>query len=246
MSDLYITHNNKRHKVREATIQTWSEIMKYRDLMDETDMFVKTIELLTDIPREEILKADAEEVYAAGQIILSQLNTERNKVFSSIKHKGVEYDFIDINDISFGQFIDIDTFLQKDENYKQRNLNELAAYLYTEKGQKYGDTPVSSRKTAFEDLPMRYLEGAVFFLASSARTSEMLTLIYSQSKMLRVMARIKIISVLIGDGIVQSVRSVKIKYGFLTALLAFPLFSVSIICLTLWTLIKNSVKSKKN
>ena len=246
MSDLFITHNGNKQRVREATIQTWSEIMKYRDLMDETEMFVKTIELLTDIPKEEIMQADAEEVYAAGELILSQLNSEKGKVYQTITHRGVDYIFIDVNDISFGQFIDIDTFLSKDENYKQRNLNELAAYLYTEIGTKYGDKPITARKEAFQDLPMRYMEGAVFFLASSARTSAVLTKIYSQSKMLRWTAKTRIILALIGDGIRQSVSSVKIKYGNLTALLAFPLFSVSIIFLTLWTLIKNVRKNKKN
>lgn len=245
MSDLFITHAGKKHKVREATIQTWSEIMKHKDLLDETEMFVKTIELLTDIPRTQIMEASADEVYLAGEAILGHLNSEKGKVHSTIEHKGQEYKFIDINDVSFGQFIDIDTFLSKDENYKQRNLNELAAYLYIEQGTKYGDRPVSARKEAFVDLPMKYLEGAVFFLASSAKTSEILTKIYSESTMVRWTARIKIISALIGAGIQQSALSVKTKYGYLMSLLLYPLFSVSIISLTLWTLIKSSRKNKK-
>lgn len=245
MSDLFITHAGKKHKVREATIQTWSEIMKHRDLMDETDMFVKTIELLTDIPRAEILNADAAEVYSAGEIILSQLQSEKNKVYSTIEHRGESYTFLDINDISFGQFVDIDTFLSKDENYKQRNLHELAAYLYIETGTKYGDKPVNVRKEKFVDLPMKFVEGAVFFLTSSARTSAILTKIYSQSKWLRTTAKIKIILALIGDGIQQSVLSVRTRFGYLMSLLAYPLCCVSIILPTLWILIKSNRKNKK-
>lgn len=246
MTELHITHKGKKYPVREATIQTWSEIMKHKELYDDTEMFVKTIEMLTDIPQKEILKADAEEVYMAGEMILQHLTRESRKVYHNITHKGKDYTFIDLNEISFGQFIDIDTFLSKDEIYKQANLNELAAYFYIEAGTEYGDKPVNPRKEAFVDLPMKYLEGAVFFLVNSARTSALLTRIYSQSKMIRLTAKLKIILTLIGVGIQRSAHSVRTRFGYLTSLLAYPLLSVSIIFLTLWTIITSKRKNKKN
>ena len=245
MDGLYIEHNGKKHKVKEMTIQTWSEIMKNKDLLDETEMFLKTIELLTDIPHDELLKADATEIYVAGEKIMGRLAQERRNVSKIIEHDGTQYEYLDVNDIPFGQFIDIDTFLSKPETYKLSNLNELAAYLYIEKGTKYGDQPFVKRKEKFVDLPMKYLEGGVFFLTSSARVSVILTKIYSQSKWMRRIAKIKIISGLIGDGIQQSVASVRTKFGYLISLLAYPLFSVSTIWLTLWTLIKSKKRNKK-
>ena len=246
MNGMYIEHNGKRHKVKEMTIQAWSEIMKNKDLLDDTDMFLKTIELLTDIPRAELLEADATEIYIAGEKIMGQLAQERRNVFQQITHNNIEYDFLDINEIPFGQFIDIDTFLCKTETYKLANLNELAAYLYIEKGTKYGEKPHHKRKEQFADLPMKYLEGAVFFLMSSARISALLTKIYSQSQSLKLMAKARIILALTGDGIQRSVASVRTRFGYLTSLLAYLPISVSIISLTLWTLIRNKKKNIKN
>ena len=245
MTEMFIEHNGKKYPVKEPTIQTWASIMKHKDLLDETDMFVKTIELLTDIPKEELMEADPVSVYGAGEVIMTHLNTERRNIFNKIEHKGVEYDFMDINNLSFGQFVDIDTFLSKPETYKLANLHELASYFYIETGTKYGDIPANKRKEAFVDLPMKYLEGAVFFLMSSARISEQLTKIYSQSTMLKVMGKIKIILALIGGGIQQSAISVKTRFGYLIHLLLYPLLCVSITSLTLWTLIRNKKKNRK-
>lgn len=240
--DVKITHNGKKYPVRELTIETWIEIMKHKDLLDDTELFIKTLELTTDLTKEEILSADPADIIGAGEIILYAENLGRKNVELNITHKGIDYQFLDINNITFGQFIDIDTFLGKDENYKMKNLSELAAYLYIEKDTKYGDKPVNERKEAFKDLPMKYMESSVFFLTNLAKTSELLTRIYSQSKMVKWTLKTKIILALIGDGIKQSAHSVRTKFGFLISLLAYPLLSVSIILLTLWTLIRSKKK----
>lgn len=244
--DISITHKGKKYPVKELTIETWIEIMKNRGLLDDTELFIKTIELTTDLTKDEILNADPAEIIQAGEVILYAMNTGRRNVEMTITHKGVEYGFVDIHNITFGQFIDIDTFLTKDENYKLQNLSELASYLYTEKNTKYGEKPAMTRKELFKDLPMKYMESSVFFLASLAKTSEILTKIYSESKMIQWTLKTRIVLALIGDGIRQSLLSLRTRFGYLTSLLASPLLSVSIIFLTLWTLIKSKIKNAKN
>lgn len=239
MKELFIIHKGKRHNVQEPTIRDWSEVMKSADLFDQGELFLAIMEKLTDIPREEITKIDANEIMNAGAVILQNLNEEKKNVYKNITFKEREYKFLDVNNISFGQFIDIDTFLNKEEHYKKQNLNELAAYLYIPKETEYGDDPIAERKELFQDLPMKYLEGAVFFLINSARTSALLTRTYSQSKAVKAMIKTKIILGIIGVGIRQSAAFLRTKYGNLTALLGFPLLCVSITFLTLWTLIRN-------
>lgn len=243
MIEHFIEYNGKKYPVKEPTIKTWSEVMKLKDILDEGELFVKIIELTTGLSNEEILKAEASQVKRVGEQVLSIITGSNKKVVKTFEHNGEEYEFLDIQNLSFGQFIDIDTFLSKEESYRTQNLNELAAYLYIEKGTTYGDKNIPARVKKFEDLPIKYMEGSVFFLLSILNLSVELTKIYSKSKMLKAVMKIKIISRLIGVGIQRSVHSLKIRYGYLGTLLAYPLLSVSITFLTLWTLIK---RKKKN
>ena len=242
MLEHVIEYNGKKYPVKEPTIKTWSEVMKLRDILNEGELFVKVIELVTGLSQDEIMKADAPQVKKVGEQVITLLTSSNKNVVRNFTFKGKDYQYLDINTLSFGQYIDIDTFLSKDENYRKQNLNELAAYLYIEKGTKYGEAPIQERIREFEDLPIKYLEGGVFFLLSIARASEELTRIYSKSKMLRVIMKLKIILRLTGVGIQQSAHLVKTKYGYLTMLVLYPLLSASIILPTLWITIRNKKK----
>jgi hypothetical protein len=127
--------------------------------------------------------------------------------------------------------------MKKDDSYKIANLNELAAYLYCEQGVKYGDSDIKKRIEDFKDLKVKYIESAVFFLLSLAKGLHELTLLYSKSKTMWWMMRTRIALASFGDGMRQLLSSQKTKFGKLMVLLTFPLWLVSIICLTLWMLI---------
>ena len=242
MLEHVIEYNGKKYPVKEPTIKTWTEVMKLKDILDEGELFVKLIELTTGLSKEEILNADASQINNVGEKVLSIVTGSNKQVVTSFEFNGVEYEFLDITSLSFGQFIDIDTFLAKKESYRIQNLSELAAYLYIEKGTKYGETNIQKRIKAFEDLPIKYMEGSVFFLLNIANLSVELTKIYSQSKTLKVVMKTKLISRLIGVGIQRSAHLVKTRFGYLGMLLIYPWLSVSIISLTLWTLIRNKRK----
>ena len=139
----------------------------------------------------------------------------------------------------FGQFVDIDTFMKKDESYKVANLNELAAYLYCEDGIVYGDSDIRKRIEDFKTLPVKYIEGSIFFLLNLGKGLQELTTLYSKSPVMWWMMRTRIAWGNFGDGIKQLVSSRKTKFGKLMVLLTFPLFLVSTILLFLWILITN-------
>lgn len=243
MIEHIIEYNGKKYPVKEPTIRTWTEVMKLKDILDEAELFVKIIELTTGLSHEDILQADASLIKKVGEQVLSIVTGSNKKVVTTFEYEGVEYQFLDIQNLSFGQYIDIETFLSKDENYRIQNLSELAAYLYIEKGTKYGETNISKRAENFKDLPIKYMEGSVFFLLSTANLSAELTRIYSKSKTLKLLMKLKIISRLIGVGIQQSAHLLRTKYGYFVMLLIYPLLSVSTISLTLWTLIKSKKKN---
>jgi hypothetical protein len=239
----FVEHRGQKYPIKEPTIKSWSELMNKKDLYESHEFYVKLIELSTGIPYDELIESAAEDVLATGDKVFQFTNIEQKKIFPKIEHNGKTYQFMDTSDMSFGQFVDIDTFLTKDESYRIQNLNELAAYFYIEEGTKYGDKPIKKRIKEFQDLPIKYVEGAIFFLLSSARASDEITKIYSQSRFLWTMINLKIVSRLIGAGIQQSVHYVRNRYGVLMKYLAYPFISVSIIFLTLWTYIK-SVRKK--
>lgn len=238
-----IIHKGKKYEVKPITIEMWCEIMKYKDIMDEETLYYKMISEMVGIDEEDLLTADASEIIKVGQKLKEIIFTESKQLFPKIEFNGDIYRLVDVHNMSFGQFVDIDSFLTKDENYRIANLNELAAYLYTKDGVKYGDTNFKEQIESFKKLEIKYLEGAIFFLLNFGKGLQQLSQVYSNSKLLWWMMRLKITSGLIGDGIRQSISSRKTKFGRLMMSLLSPFYLVLIICRFTMTLIKKKRKS---
>ena len=237
-----IEHKGKKFEIQEITIEMWASVMKLKDLLEEEEMYVRMISQVTGLSRDEVLECDAYTIQKVGDTIMNVINQESRQLFRQIEHKGVKYNLVDVTKISFGQFVDIDTYLKKDEAYRIANLNELAAYLYCEDKMDYGRTDFSLRIEEFKDLPIKYIDGALFFLLNLAKGSEEIIKLYSQSKLMWKILKVRILLMLIGDGITVSARSVKRKYGSLTMLLLYPFISALIIFRTCLT----STKKKKD
>ena len=237
-----VEHNGKKFEIKEITIDMWSSVMKLKDLLEEEELYIRMISQVTGLSREEVLTCDAYTIQKVGDTIMNIVNQESKQLFRQIEHKEIKYNLVDVTKITFGQFVDIDTFLKKDEAYRVANLNELAAYLYCEDNMEYGKTDFSLRIEAFKDLPVKYIEGSLFFLLNLAKGSEEIIKLYSQSKLMWKILKMRILLMLIGDGITVSARSVKRKYGSLTMLLLYPFISALIIFRTCLT----SSKKKKD
>lgn len=235
LETLDIKLNNKKYTITEPTIATWGNVMKLREILDEEELYIKMISEVGGIPREEILQSNSSDIITIGEYIYRFINKESKKLYPVIQFQGQEYTLVDIQNVSFGQYIDIDTFLRKDESYRVANLNELAAYLYTEKGMSYGDSNIKHRIELFKGLPIKYIESSIFFLLNSAEVSQKLLQLYSQSKFLWWIMKTKITLMLIGDGIKQLLHSQKTKFGKLMMLLISPLLFVLITCRILLT-----------
>ena len=242
METTYIEHKGQKYEVKEPTIEAWKNVMIYKDLLDEEDMYVKMISEVTGLSMKEVKSSDALEIRIAGDKLWRYLNQESKKLFTTIEHNGITYNLVDLNKVSFGQFVDIDTFMKKDEPYKVANLNELAAYLYCEDGVEYGNSDITARIEDFKDLPVKYIEGAIFFLLNLAKGLQELTTLYSKSPVMWWMMRVRIAWASFGDGIKQLVSSQKTKFGKLIVLLTFPLWLVSIILVSLWITISSKKK----
>ena len=243
MNGLVLKYDGKKITIKEPTIQMWVDVMKFRELLDEEEMNIRMLSLTTGLSVQEIKESDAQSMRIAADTVFRFLNQESKKLFKNIEHNGKKYVLVDIHKMSFGQFVDIDTFLQKDENYRVANLNELAAYLYTEEGKKYGETDFRTQIEEFKTLPIKFVEGAIFFLLSIGVLSQQLSVLYSKNKWLWTTTMMRVRLQNIGDGIQQCLHLPTTKSGWLTMLLIFPLYLVSITFHILWTSI-NRLKSK--
>lgn len=246
MVGTYIEYDNKKYELQELTIEKWQNIMKFKDILDEKDLYIRMIAEMTGLTVEQVKLGDANSIILCGKMLDAYLNQESKQVFPKMKFKDIEYELVDFSNITFGQFVDIDTFIMKDESYKIGNLNELAAYLYTEKGKKYGESDFKKNIENFKQLPMKYIEGAVFFLWTLERGLLGLSEVYSKKRWLMRVVKVIILFRSFGDTISGFLNSRKTKFGKLTVLLVSPLFFVSIICRTFLTYIRRRKRRLKN
>jgi hypothetical protein len=223
-----ITHKGKTYEIKEPTVSSWAEVMRLKDILDEEDIYVKMIETITGLSKEQILESDASTITQIGAEIYKIFNQESKELFPVVEYRGEKYKLVDMNNISFGQYVDIDSFLRKDESYRITNLNELAAYLYTEEGVEYGKSDIKKRIEDMKDFPIKYVESSLFFLLSLTKASQGLIQIYSRNKFIWKIMRLRITLMLIGDGIKQYRLSQKTKFGRLMTLLLYPFLAVSI------------------
>jgi hypothetical protein len=237
MKITHIEYEGKQYEVKEPTIETWKNIMVFKDLLDEEEMYVKMLSEVTGLTNQQIKQADALQIRTAGNKLWRHLNQESKQLHKEIEHNGITYTLVDIHKISFGQYVDIDTFLKKDESYKVANLNELAAYLYCESGTTYSQSDFTKRIEAFKDLPVKYIESSIFFLVSLAEALQQITTLYSKSKILWWTMRVRIAFSSFMVGMQRFLFWQKTKFGKLIMLLVSPLFLALIILFTLWGLI---------
>jgi hypothetical protein len=168
MDKNFIKYGGKEYEIKEPTIELWTKMIGLRDWSDETEFAVMLISEITGLKKEEIESADWQNVLLAAQNISNHLLNESKEFENEFVHQGIKYRFIDLPNLTFGEFIDIDSFLQKKEIERRRELNFLMALLYREVGEdgkisKYDGSKIAERAERFKKLPVKYVNGATSF-----------------------------------------------------------------------------------
>ena len=230
-----VTSKSKTFQVKEPTIKEFCDVMKLKDILTEDELHVRLIEKSTGMSTQEIMELDAFTIQKIGSIIFAHYNKESKKLIPSFELNGVKYKFMDIHNITFGQFVDVDTYLKKDDSYRVANLNELMAYMYCEEGIKYSESNFKQRIEAMNGAPAHIVEGALFFLLSLEKgLSEIMELSLRNPLMFQMM-RLRIAFQNFGDTTRLFRFLLKTKFGKLTLLLIWVLLLPLTICLTLLT-----------
>ncbi len=119
----------------EITLEQYQKYLKIQE-ENSNDKFLasKMIEIFCNLKLSDTLKMKFSDVDAICNILADMLNSKPELV-KTFKMNGVEYGFIPkLDDISLGEYVDLDTFLGDWEN-----MHRAMAVLYRPIEQKYGD-----------------------------------------------------------------------------------------------------------
>tara|TARA_B110000858_G_scaffold198448_1_gene265159 strand:+ start:1994 stop:2647 length:654 start_codon:yes stop_codon:yes gene_type:complete len=155
---------NIPNKLSEITLRKYQKFVKLNvEDADERFLQIKMIEIFCEISHEKVLKikfSDADKVTA----ILGDMFLQKPKLVTKFKLNGVEYGFIpELDEISFGEYIDLDTYLGDWKNIHTA-MNVLYRPIESKKGERYviKDYNVDTKDNLL-DMPLDAVISSVFF-----------------------------------------------------------------------------------
>lgn len=199
------TIDNKKYQLPNSiSIDKYVKIYKAKELFTDEYFAAKIINIVCDTPLDDLLDSDYQEVnYLAAQI-LEMIPIDKPKFKDRFEIDGVHYGFFPTwKELSFAEFVDMDTISTKKPEELLSMLHILAAIMYRpiieEKShhdfqiEKYDVEKMKVRSEIFKHkLDISYVLGAQFFFINYAKKySDYFQL--SSMKTLSIWTRIKLI-----------------------------------------------------
>ena len=161
-------YKNKQYQIEEPTVEMWSKLVLLQEWTDEREFCVKLLSFTTGLTEEEIENSDYLEVIKISNEISAFLNQNGDKFYNEFEFNEKKYRFLDLPNLTFGEFVDIDTYLSKEEHEKKKEMPLLMAMLYREVDEKGNYKPYNSKELQlkaeeFKKLPVRYVRGSTNF-----------------------------------------------------------------------------------
>lgn len=150
--------------LNEVTLDQYQRYLKIQENNDdEKFLAVKMIEIFCGIRGDHVLLMRVTDINSIVQILTEMLN-DKPKLVHNFKMKGTQYGFIPkLDDMSFGEYIDLDTFIGDWENM-HRAMNVLYRPVVNQYGDKYNiqdyDVDIAER---LKDMPMSAVLGSIVF-----------------------------------------------------------------------------------
>lgn len=164
----YIEYEGVEYKIPEPTIELWNQINTAKEFKDNKEFVIYLLSIVTGIPVDNLLDAEWESMYETSNYLAEYFLSTSEQFYNEFTFEGKTYRFIDLDRLTFGEFIDIDEFLSRPLLQRQKELNQLMALLYREVDingnlTKYNGMEVEARAKTFKRLPVKYLRGAMRF-----------------------------------------------------------------------------------
>jgi hypothetical protein len=173
--------DQKEYKLPDfISIEHYSKIYKVKDLFSDDYFAARLINIVSDAPIEDLLQSDFQEVNYMSKYIMELLPLEKPEFVDRFELDGVKYGFFpNWKDLSFAEFIDMDTISTKKTDELLDLLHILAAIMYRPiieekskhdfKIEKYDVNTMQERAELFKKkLDVKYILGAQFFFINFA------------------------------------------------------------------------------
>lgn len=126
---------NIPNSLNEITLGQYQEFEKL-DLNNDSKVHLKMIEIFCKVPELVVRNINAMDVTEICDIINNMFDT-KHQLIDSFKLGGQEYAFIpNLDEMSFGEYIDLDTFIGETENL-HRAMNVLYRPIELKQGNRY-------------------------------------------------------------------------------------------------------------
>lgn len=206
----------------------WIEDIKIRDYYEiKTDLMWNTqdhryaiVSKLSGCPIDtlrELTMASWNEIWIALEVMLDQGLSKEVKVIHQFTFEGVEYGLVDFDNMTIGEFSDLDLIVSGDN--VDNKVHEILAILYRpivgrkwKKNliEKYDVEGFKWRSQVFLDLPVSYAKASASFFLSIAQASLKATGIFSKMNLTETEKKVKELSkILLKDGMVPSSSSLE-------------------------------------
>ena len=156
---------NIPNSLNEITLGQYQEFEKL-DLTNDSIVHLKMIEIFCKVPELVVRNINAKDVTEICDVINNMFDT-KHQLINSFKLGKQEYGFIpNLDDMSFGEYIDLDTFIG-DTNNLHRAMNVLYRPIDLRQGNRYTlkEYDPDTNETA-KDFPLDAVLGAIVFFYS--------------------------------------------------------------------------------
>lgn len=161
-------YKGKEYNVESPTVEMWSKLVLLQEWTDEREFCVMLLSMMTGLTEEEIENSDYLEVVKISNEISTFLTQDGDKFYQEFSFNNKNYRFLDLPNLTFGEFIDIDTYLSKEEHEKKKEMPLMMAMLYRELDENGNYKPYNSKELQlkaeeFKKLPVKYVRGSTNF-----------------------------------------------------------------------------------
>lgn len=178
-----VTIDEKEYNIPNyLNIDTYVKLYNIKDLFEDEYYEIKLISLMTGAKTKDILNLPHLKIKSISSYILSILPTIKFVFEDSFTLNGVEYGFIpEYKNMSFGEFVDLDTLLTKKPEEIMKQLHIIAAIMFRPiiskkskhnyKIEEYDSDKVDERAELFnKELDVKYVLGGKYFFSKSVKT----------------------------------------------------------------------------
>jgi hypothetical protein len=168
-------YKGKKYQVEEPTVEMWSKLTLLQEWTDEREFCVRLLSFTTGLTEEEIENSDYMEVAKLSTEISTFLTESGDKFYQEFSFNDKNYRFLDLPNLTFGEFIDIDTYLSKEPHEKKKEMPLMMAMLYREIDEQgnykpYNSKELQAKAEEFKKLPVKYVRGSTNFFFHLGKT----------------------------------------------------------------------------